>query len=270
MPRPENRAPDERDLIELLRDLGFRTSDDAIRVLLKDATKKRSPPAAVIEQLARAEKLERERRNLERRTKGATLGSFKTLDRFDWSWPRVVDRELYEQLLSLDFITRGHNVLLRGQSGTGKTTLAQNLGMHALQGGYTARLTTLAAMIADLLVQESVPALERRMRRYTSPDVLIIDEIGYLPSDTRSADLLYNIISRRHEQASTVITTNLAFKKWGDIFPGAACVAALVDRFVQHCHVIDIDADSWRRKEAEEPEPQPTAKPRRRGKRTPR
>jgi DNA replication protein len=77
---------------------------------------------------------------------------------------------------------------------------------------------------------------------------LIIDELGYLPCDNRSADLLYNIVSRRHESKSTVITTNLAYKQWGTVFPGAACVVALVDRFVQHCHVIDIDADSWRQK----------------------
>jgi DNA replication protein len=71
---------------------------------------------------------------------------------------------------------------------------------------------------------------------------------GYLPCDSRSADLLYNIIGRRHESKSTVITTNLAYKQWGTVFPGAACVVALVDRFAQHCHVIDIDADSWRQK----------------------
>jgi DNA replication protein DnaC len=77
---------------------------------------------------------------------------------------------------------------------------------------------------------------------------LIVDELGYLPCDSRSADLLYNIVSRRHETRSVIITTNLPFKQWGTVFPGAACVAALVDRFVQHCHVIDIDADSWRQK----------------------
>jgi len=262
------KPPENHDVIELLRELGFRIDDDSLRALLKEWTKTRASPLVTVEQLARAERSEREQRNLARRAKFATLGTFKTLDRFDWSWPRSVDQELYERLKSLDFLAHGHNVLLRGQSGTGKTTLAQNLGLYALQGGYSVRFTTLAQLIADLLVQESVPALERRMRRYTNPDMLIIDEIGYLPSDTRSADLLYNVISRRHERASTVITTNLAFKKWGDVFPGAACVAALVDRFVQHCHVVDIDADSWRRKEADEPGPRPPTPPRQRRART--
>jgi len=108
-------------------------------------------------------------------------------------------------------------------------------------------------MLADLLRQESLPATERRLKRYAAPDVLVLDEIGYVPQDNRSADLLYNLISRRHEHKSTIITTNLAFKQWNQVFPSAACVAALVDRFAQHCYVLDIDGDSWRQKSAGAP-----------------
>jgi len=147
-----------------------------------------------------------------------------------------------------------------GPTGVGKTTLAQNLGLAALQKGYKVRFTTLASALADLMKQESLPALERRLRRYSTPHLLIVDELGYLPCDGRSADLLYNVVSRRHELRSLVLTTNLSFKQWGTIFPGAACVAALVDRFVQHCHVIDIDADSWRQKEAEDFKPSRASK----------
>jgi DNA replication protein DnaC len=87
-----------------------------------------------------------------------------------------------------------------------------------------------------------LPALERCLRqRYLSPHILILDELGYLPCESRSADLLCNIIDRRHESKVTVITTNLAYKQWGTVFPGAACVVALVDRFAQHCHLVDID-----------------------------
>ena len=112
-----------------------------------------------------------------------------------------------------------------------------------------------------------MPAFERRLKRYLLPDLLILDELGYLPCDSRAADILYNIISRRHERRSTVITTNLAFKQWGTVFPGAACVVALVDRFAQHCHRVDIDADSWRDVhgfERDEPAPPATTPPRRR------
>ncbi|MFT3770177.1 MAG: ATP-binding protein [Minicystis sp.] len=108
-------------------------------------------------------------RNLAARTKAATLCAFKPLERFDWNHPRTIQRELVDDLLTLGFIAKGQNVLLRGPSGVGKTMLAQNLGMLALQRGYTVRFTTLSAALADLLKQESLPALERRLRKYTYP-----------------------------------------------------------------------------------------------------
>lgn len=242
------------DIADLLFKIGIRAaSRDAILALIAHATKHQNSPAQVCEALASLERREREVRNLARRTKAATLGAFKPIDQFDWDHPDEIDRELYEHLFStLDFIEQAHNVIFRGPSGVGKTTLAQNLGHAALATGRTVRLTTLAAAIADLLKQESTPALERRMRRrYVDPDLLIVDEIGYLPCDRQSADLFYNIISRRHGRRSTIVTTNLAFKQWGTVFPGAACVGALVDRFSHQCHPIDIVAESWRNKEAE-------------------
>lgn len=154
-----------------------------------------------------------------------------------------------------DFVEQGENVLLEGGSGLGKTMIAQNLAHAALAGGFTVRFSTLAAALADLLNKESIPAFERRIRRYTRPDVLILDELGYLPCDTRAADILYNIISRRHEQRSTIITTNLAFKQWGNTFPGAACVVALIDCFAQRCHHLEIIGDSHRDKHRLDPDP---------------
>ena len=103
---------------------------------------------------------------------------------------------------------------------------------------------------------ENFTGLVRRL----DPDLLILDELGYLPCDTRAADILYNIISRRHEQRSTIITTNLAFKQWGTTFPGAACVVALVDRFAQHCHRVEIVGESWRDKHRLDPD-RPPPKP---------
>jgi DNA replication protein DnaC len=242
--KPLERSPD--DLLKGLNRLGLRASADALRALLTHLTKSRASPAECFEQLTALERRERDARNLARRTKSATLGSYKALDNFDWNHPRSIDRALFEELLELRFLDTGENVLFRGQSGVGKTNLSQNLGLRALERGRTVRFSTLAQAVADLSRQESTPALERRLRRYTNVDLLILDELGYLPCDSRSADLIYTIISRRHEQRSTIVTTNLAYKLWGTVFPGAACVVALVDRFAQHCHVIDIDAESWR------------------------
>jgi DNA replication protein DnaC len=241
--------PNHNDVIDALRNLGLRADADTLRALIAHLTKSRASPLQCFEQLVAVERRERDERNMTRRSKAATLGAMTALDRFDWNHPRSIDRALYEELLELAFLGRAENILLRGQSGVGKTMLAQNLGMAALQRGHTVRFTTLAAALADLSRQESLPALERRLRRYTRVDLLVLDELGYVPCDNRSADLLYSIISRRHEQRSTVITTNLAYKLWGTVFPGAACVAALIDRFAQHCHLLDIDADSWRNPE---------------------
>jgi DNA replication protein DnaC len=265
------REPPSTDPVESLHALGFRAPREALAALLTHAHQSHFGPSETIEQLIVIERRAREATNLARRTKAAALGIFKPIDRFDWNHPRKIDRALIERLLGLDFIERGDNVLFRGQSGVGKSMLAKAIGQAALERGYSVRFSTLAAALADLLQQESLPAFERRLKRYLHPDLLVLDELGYLPCDTRAADLLYNIISRRHENRSTVITTNLSFKQWGTVFPGAACVVALVDRFAQHCHRVDIDADSWRDTHNfdRDGDSHPTAPRRRPGKRKP-
>lgn len=251
------------DLFERLAKLGIKAPREVIEALLRNASKTKMSPRRLLEKLCIAEQQEREQRNLARRIKMATLGTPIALDQFDWNHPREIDKALFEELHELNFLRQGHNVLMRGPAGVGKTTLAQHLGQRALALGHTVRFSTLPAALADLLRQESLPATERRLKRYTQPDLLILDELGYVPCDARAADLLFHIISRRHEERSVVITTNLAYKQWGTVFKDASCLSALIDRFAQHCHTLDIDAESWRQKTSVK-KTRPRRKPRRR------
>jgi DNA replication protein DnaC len=253
------------DVFEALGLIGLRASRSQLEALLTHATKSRLSPVQVIEQLVEVERRERDARNLAARTKRAAVGPHKTMDLFEWDHPRKIDRALCEQhVIGLTFVQTCMNVLFRGPAGLGKTMLEQNTATAALAAGLTVCFTNVGTALADLLRQESLPAVERRMKRYTSVDVLVLDELGYVPCDTRAADLLFQIISRRHEKASTVIATNLAFKEWGPMFHGAASLVPLIDRFTQHLVTIDIEGESYRQKEKNKPptSPRPPSPPR--------
>ena len=154
--------------------------------------------------------------------------------------------------MQLDFIEETSNIILLGSNGVGKSTIAQNLAYHAVIQGHTALFTTAANMLNDLAAQDGDNALRRRLRYYTKPKFLLIDEVGYLSYSNRHADLLFEIISRRYEQSSTLVTTNRPFSEWNEVFPNAACVVSLIDRLVHHSEVIAIEGESYRMKEAHE------------------
>ena len=201
--------------------------------------------------LLEIEERERQRRSLERRKRNAHLCAFKPISDFDWSWPKRVDREAVNELFTLAFIDEGANVILLGPNGVGKTTIAHNLGYEALIHGHTVLITTASDMLNDLAAQDGTTALNRRLRRYAHPRVLVIDEVGYLSYDNRHADLLYEVISRRYrEEKSIIITTNKPFSEWPSVFPNAACVVTLIDRLMHRAEVIQIEADSYRLKDA--------------------
>lgn len=199
------------------------------------------------------EETERTRRSLERRIRAAHLGRFKLLTDFDWKWPKKIDKNAIDELFKLSFFEEGANAVLLGPNGVGKTMLLKNLAHHCVMRGYTVRFTTASAMLNELAVQESSVALGRRLKQYALPQLLCIDEVGYLSYDNRYADLLFEVITRRYEaQKPVVLTTNKPFSEWPDVFPHAACVVTLVDRLIHRCEVIPIEGQSYRAKEAKE------------------
>lgn len=198
------------------------------------------------------EEAERSRRSLERRIRTSKVGRFKPIADFDWSWPDKIDRPLIEELMQLGFIEEATNVILAGPNGVGKSTIAQNIVHQALLRGHTVLCASASAMLNDLDAQDTSTALARRLRRYVNPAVLLIDEVGYLSYDSRAADLLFEVVSRRHEQRPIILTTNKPFAEWNEVFPNSSSVTALVDRLLHHAEIVKIEGESYRAKEAKE------------------
>ena len=208
--------------------------------------------ASWVEPLLDWEETERHRRSLERRLRYAHIGRFKPLADFDWSWPKQIDARAVAELMTLDFVGTATNAILIGPSGVGKTMIAQNLAHQAVLAGHSVLFASAGQLLGDLAGLDSDSALRLRLRRYAAPSLLVIDEVGYLSYSNRHADLFFELINRRHEKKSTVISTNKAFSEWGEIFPSASCVVALIDRLVHHAEILSIQGESYRRKEAQE------------------
>jgi DNA replication protein DnaC len=194
----------------------------------------------------------RQQRSLDRRVRSARIGRFKPLCDFDWHWPKRGDRGAIESLMTLDFLQDHSNVILIGPNGVGKTMIAQNLAHQALIEGAKVLFTTAGPLLGELAALDSDTALRRRLTHYARPDLLIIDEVGYLSYGNRHADLLFELISRRYERQSTLVTTNRPFSEWGEVFPNAACVVSLVDRLMHHAEIIGLEGESYRLREARE------------------
>lgn len=171
-----------------------------------------------LDELLNIEEAEQQRRSLARRLRHARIGAFKPLSDFDWSWPCKVDRHGLEDLLGLEFLSEGVNIILVGPNGVGKTMIVKNLAHHTLAQGNTVRVTSASDMLADLAAQESTAALGRRLRRYTTRRLLCIDEVGYLSYSNRYADLLFEVVTSRYDQQkSVVVRTNKAFNEWSEV-----------------------------------------------------
>jgi DNA replication protein DnaC len=198
------------------------------------------------------EETERRRRSLERRLAATKLTMMKPIADFDWKHPKAIDRTLVDDLFELQFMRDHVNIVLLGPNGVGKTMLAQNLAHQAVMRGHKVRFTEASTMLGDLAAQDGPIALRRRLHRYTKPELLVIDEIGYLSYNDCSADLLFEVINRRYQKVSTIVTTNRAFSDWSSIFPSATCVVTLVDRLCHRAEIVQIEGESYRLKESKD------------------
>ena len=183
--------------------------------------------------------IDRAGRGRDRKFKQVVLGEIQAAgENFDWNWPKRCDRAAFEALMSLDFLKDATNVVLVGPNGVGKSTLARNVAYQALIHGHTVLFTSAGQLLGDLCALDSDSALRRRLRHYARPQLLVIDEVGYLSYSTRHADLMFELISRRYQNKSTLVTTNRPFAEWREVFPNAACVVSLVDRLVHNAEII--------------------------------
>ena len=232
------------------RDLRRRLADLKLYGILEHFDEVRDEPwlATAVEW----EETTRRQRSLERRMKRSGLGCFKPMTDFDWDWPEKIDRQQVDELFRLDWVTSATNVVLVGANGVGKTMIARNLAHQAVLAGHTVKTLTASEMLNTLAEIDSSSGLLRRLRALMRPQVLFVDELGYLSYDTRHADLLFEVVSRRYESKSIIVTTNKPFVEWGEVFPCASCVTTIVDRLIHRCEVVNIKAESYRLKEHKE------------------
>lgn len=218
--------------------------------LASEAAEKQWDHPGYLQRLAEGEHNLRRQRLIQRRLKEARFPVLKTLDQFRWDWPKKINRLQIQNLFRLQFIKDKANVILLGNVGLGKTHLATALGYAACMEGHSVLFANAINVINDLSAAQKRSMLKNQLRKYLSPQLLVLDEVGYLPIDQHGADLLFQVISQRYECGSIILTTNKAFKQWPSIFNNdSAITSAVLDRLLHHAETIIIEGSSYRMKD---------------------
>lgn len=202
--------------------------------------------------LVELELLDRDRRAVERRIKAARFEVVKTLDSFDFLAIPALNKQLVLDLARCDYIDRRENVLALGNSGTGKTHIALALGLAACQKGYRVRFATAAGLVHELMEARDEKRLLRIQKQLAAYQLLIIDELGFVPLSRTGAELLFEIFSQRYERGATLVTSNLPFNEWTEILGTERLTGALLDRLTHHIHILEMNGESYRLKESKQ------------------
>jgi DNA replication protein DnaC len=240
----------QRDAIRgMLADLKMPGSLEAIDSILSDIDGGRLAATEAMNRLLSAQISLRNNRRLQAAMRSSRLPAVKTLESFDFSFQPSIKREQIESLHELGFIDRKENVVLLGPPGVGKTHIAISLAIAAAQAGRRVYYGTLVDLITSLEEAQAAGQLSRRLAVLTHPSLLVVDEIGYLPINHTGAVLFFQLMNRRYEHASTVLTSNKGFEEWGEVLGDEVMAAALIDRLLHHCHLVNIRGNSYRMRE---------------------
>jgi DNA replication protein DnaC len=234
----------------LLADVGFEFAGAVLPELVERGVREKVSLSGFLDLILTTEREAREERRVKTSLKLSGLSAAKTLESFDFTFARGVDRHKIELLATCEFARRRENVLLLGPPGVGKTHLALALGVKAVSNGFSVASMT-ADELLDLLRRDDAAGLRRmQRRRYWTAAVLVIDELGFQALDRRDAHLLFKVLSSRYERAATIITSNKSIREWPEMIAGDEMLATVIlDRLLHHCHVVQIDGRSFRLRE---------------------
>ncbi len=220
------------------------------QALAQEAAEKNWTQLDFLSRLAEGEALRRKDRATQRRIQAARFPVIKTLEQFNWTWPKKINRTQVQNLFRLSFLKAKANVIFMGGAGLGKSHLATALAYEGCLAGHTVLFTTAINIVNTLAAAQSTHRLKAELKKYMSPSIICIDELGYLPINKTGADLLFQVFSQRYETGSTIVTTNQPYKNWPKIFNNdSTLTSAVLDRLLHHAETVIVEGRSYRMKD---------------------